>query len=57
MNLSFTSVWKKKAETALQAPMESKSSALLDGDVSLLEDDPCSVYSAFQVRAFERTLV
>jgi len=57
MNLSFASKWKKKAETLLQAPKEFKSSALLDGDVSILETDPCSVYSAFQVSACERTLV
>jgi len=57
MNLSFASVWKKKAETLLRAPKEFKSSALLDGDVSVLEADPCSTYSAFQVWAFERTLV
>ena len=43
MNLSFASIWKKKAETLLQAPKEFKSSALLDGDVSLLEADPCWV--------------
>lgn len=56
MNLSFAFIWKKKAETLLQAPKEFKSSALLDGDVSLLEADPCTVYNAFQVWAFERTL-
>jgi hypothetical protein len=57
MNLSFASIWKKKAETLLQAPKEFKTSALLDDDVSVVEADPCAVYSAFQVWAFDRTLV